>query len=964
MRRAPIVTAALLCVLGAALLPLRAQADPGCRPLRAVFYAATDWVGLAQGLAAQASPCAHYSISVPPLVADKTQMRSGQASQIRALGANFHALAEINVTAWQSWVSTNNSTWYQAGVEARNRMASAGFDVGAGDSWAVNELSSAVRQGSGMSRQNIRDLVRGLYDGGGSLTTSKGVIFVTGIGQPTTSLDTYKARLESWLQDPAFWTDMGAYVSDFMQETYGDIREYGVAGADVTTRLAHLNQYLEQVVSLASVAPSEASTAQSYLASSYGPLANAAWAWSSAFGYTAVPFDQMEDYVSAQVDAMRSYEASVGWSADRIGFAWSPSNSLGLSAGDFAAEEADVLSRLAQAIHDSADPTSPGAGACTSPWCTADVAGASFTGAWGAFSSWTPTTAAFASSPQSVTVGSASGPMSVQLQIGDVVSSLPVDSTVQLSSSSAGGSFSSGPSGPWTATLDLTVPAGSTSATFYMLDTAVGTPAETATFDGQSAEQVESVTAPSAPLTVGGADNTVTFGVGGEPAMLDPAVTVADTASSMLTSATVTISSGLDAGDSLSATTTGTGISSSFSGGVLTLSGTDTVADYQAVLRTVAFTGTATVSGSREILWSATDGTNTGFAVGTVDYAVLPDPPSDLVAGPGDGQATISFTPPGTDSGAPITSYTVTSTPGGKTASSAGSPITVTGLTDGTSYTFTVASTNAAGTGAASIASNAVTPSASGGGGGGSGGGGGGGAAPDLHVSVSAGPLPHAVGDELTYAVTIVNQGGSSSASTLNVDLPGGVTLVGTRVDRGPGCTASGQSVSCFLDFFPPALSSTVFLSVKVSSLGALVLTTSTSSSPGDANPADSMVTYTIALGTPTPATSTSGGSTGPASLPVVKPAVLQLAAVQLVKLGKHGATLHLRVKLSGHAELLLVLLDSHGRQLVIWRKSVRAGTRVLSLSLPKKARHKGTDRLRLRVVGGKATRTLAVHVR
>ena len=209
-------------------------------------------------------------------------------------------------------------------------MAAAGFDVGAGDSWAVNELSSAVRAGTGASRQNIRDLVHGLYDGDGGPST-KGVVFVEGISQPTTSLDTYKANLESWLQDAGFWGDMSSYVSDFVQETYGDVRDYGVAGADVPTRLAYLNAYLEHELQLAAVAPATAAVALGYLAASYAPLANAAWAWSSGFGFTAVPFDQMEDYVSAQVDAMRSYDASLGWSGDRIGFAWDPSNSIGLS---------------------------------------------------------------------------------------------------------------------------------------------------------------------------------------------------------------------------------------------------------------------------------------------------------------------------------------------------------------------------------------------------------------------------------------------------------------------------------------------------------------------------------------------------------------------------------------------------------------------------------------------------------
>ena len=64
--------------------PLSVEA--GCRPLRATFYAATDWLRLTTMLAAKASPCAQYYVSVPPVVADKTKPRPDQAQRIRALG--------------------------------------------------------------------------------------------------------------------------------------------------------------------------------------------------------------------------------------------------------------------------------------------------------------------------------------------------------------------------------------------------------------------------------------------------------------------------------------------------------------------------------------------------------------------------------------------------------------------------------------------------------------------------------------------------------------------------------------------------------------------------------------------------------------------------------------------------------------------------------------------------------------
>jgi hypothetical protein len=90
--------------------------------------------------------------------------------------------------------------------------------------------------------------------------------------------------------------------------------------------------------------------------------------------------------------------------------------------------------------------------------------------------------------------------------------------------------------------------------------------------------------------------------------------------------------------------------------------------------------------------------------------ATFPDIPTSLSATPGNAQATVSFTTPASDGGSPIISYTVTSSPGGLTGTGSTSPIIVTGLTNGTLYTFTVTATNAVGTSTASSPSNSVTP--------------------------------------------------------------------------------------------------------------------------------------------------------------------------------------------------------------------------------------------------------------
>ena len=95
-----------------------------------------------------------------------------------------------------------------------------------------------------------------------------------------------------------------------------------------------------------------------------------------------------------------------------------------------------------------------------------------------------------------------------------------------------------------------------------------------------------------------------------------------------------------------------------------------------------------------------------------------PGTPTGVTATAGNGSANVSWTAP-SNGGSAITSYTVTpylsgvaQTPTTVTGTPPSTTATVTGLTNGQSYTFTVTATNAVGSGPASSASNAVTPSA------------------------------------------------------------------------------------------------------------------------------------------------------------------------------------------------------------------------------------------------------------
>lgn len=97
-------------------------------------------------------------------------------------------------------------------------------------------------------------------------------------------------------------------------------------------------------------------------------------------------------------------------------------------------------------------------------------------------------------------------------------------------------------------------------------------------------------------------------------------------------------------------------------------------------------------------------------SVKPIGTSTAPGAPVIGKATAGNAQATITFSPPTSNGGSPITRYTALSNPGGKTAQGTASPLTVSGLTNGTAYTFTVRATNAIGTGPASAPSNSVTP--------------------------------------------------------------------------------------------------------------------------------------------------------------------------------------------------------------------------------------------------------------
>lgn len=149
------------------------------------------------------------------------------------------------------------------------------------------------------------------------------------------------------------------------------------------------------------------------------------------------------------------------------------------------------------------------------------------------------------------------------------------------------------------------------------------------------------------------------------------------------------------------------------SGLVLAVASTDTeVCTVSGLVVTPLDIGTCEITFTQtgDARYAAASPVSSSFRI----LAALPTAPSIVSVSGGNAEITIGFTAPGFTGGVPISAYEITASPTSGDdvvdRSCDESPCTITGLTNGTAYTLTVAAINSAGTSPTSELSPSVTP--------------------------------------------------------------------------------------------------------------------------------------------------------------------------------------------------------------------------------------------------------------
>lgn len=345
--------------------------------------------------------CTHWYVGVPLVAGEKTSFHAGVKNEIDAVhkrGSNFHVLAEFQWTAWRQWTEDNEKSWYEAGVEFRRRMDVAGFDVHYGDSdtWAINEIPSTVIVGSAdvtaaEVRKNVRDAIRGLFDGPKKIG-KKGVTYRVGSAHDYTdvsNLTVSKKRQEAFLQDDAFWADMSDHVRWWADEVYADPLNECVPNTTVAERSRHINDYVFHLPALAEKGPASVGVARAFLRKTFTPLLNAAWQAPLGYGRNDVSAENFGMHVSTEVYAVRAWQAQHPQYGRRMGFGWAPHPNSDADKDSIK----DIGARLGRSVDDAFAPGHGASYACSPSGaytnCVCRVGDAKFIETWAnVFATW------------------------------------------------------------------------------------------------------------------------------------------------------------------------------------------------------------------------------------------------------------------------------------------------------------------------------------------------------------------------------------------------------------------------------------------------------------------------------------------------------------------------------------------------------------------------------------------------
>ena len=258
-----------------------------------------------------------------------------------------------------------------------------------------------------------------------------------------------------------------------------------------------------------------------------------------------------------------------------------------------------------------------------------------------------------------------------------------------------------------------------------------------------------------------------------------------------------------------------------------------------------------------------------------VTLPAIPVPliPTNVVATAGDTVAFVNFAAPPNAAAYAITGYQITSIPAGGVSpvlAATATTGTVTGLTDGTSYTFTVHAINAGGISMESTPSNAVTPAVK----------------PQVAIKLT-GPIAEAtVPVQATFTATLSNNTASDVSATsfnfvLSQPIPDGASIVTALTGQGTCGAVAGNTVNCNIGTL--AAGTTVNVNIIVHIVANSVTGTATFNAT---DIAANHVTGTSTFNIATPTAPPQGGPGPTVAIPVT-------ASSGKPQLNKNGTTTH-----------------------------------------------------------------------